>query len=61
MRLEFDPRFSEWTSVFPDKRLCRAVVDRVTYKAHIIETGKRSARLAETLNKLKSGAKPAKK
>jgi len=44
--------FSEWTSVFPDKRLCRAVVDRVTHRAHIIETGNRSARLAETLAKM---------
>lgn len=44
--------FSEWTSVFPDKRLCRAVVDRVTHRAHIIETGIRSARLAETLTKM---------
>jgi DNA replication protein DnaC len=44
--------FSEWTSVFPDARLCRAVVDRVTHRAHIIETGNRSARLAETLTKM---------
>jgi DNA replication protein DnaC len=44
--------FSEWTSVFPDARLCRAVVDRITHRAHIIETGTRSARLAETLTKM---------
>lgn len=49
--------FSEWTNVFSDQRLCRAVVDRVIHKAHIIETGKRSARLAETLTKLKDDAK----
>lgn len=48
--------FSEWTSVFPDARLCRAVVDRVTHRAHIIETGIHSARLAETLKKLKAEA-----
>jgi len=41
--------FSEWTSVFPDQRLCRALVDRLTHKAHIIETGEQSARLQETL------------
>lgn len=44
--------FSEWTNVFPDRRLCRAVVDRVTHRAHIIETGVRSARLKETLTKM---------
>jgi DNA replication protein DnaC len=41
--------FSEWTSVFPDARLCRAVVDRLTHRAHIIETGTHSIRLADTL------------
>jgi DNA replication protein DnaC len=41
--------FSEWTSIIPDARLCRAIVDRVTHRAYIIETGNRSARLAETL------------
>lgn len=49
--------FSEWTSVFPDKRLCRAVVDRITHRAHIIETGTRSARLAETLTKMNKKVK----
>ena len=39
--------FSEWTSVFPDPRLCRAVLDRLTHRAHIIETGTDSVRLAE--------------
>ncbi len=42
--------FSEWINVFPDPRLCRAIVDRVTHRAHIIETGDRSARLAQTLS-----------
>ncbi|MEX2546156.1 MAG: IS21-like element helper ATPase IstB [Chloroflexota bacterium] len=31
--------FSEWTQVFPETRLCKAVVDRLTFNAHIIETG----------------------
>jgi DNA replication protein DnaC len=39
--------FSEWTSVFPDPRLCRAIVDRLTHRAQIIETGTRSMRLEE--------------
>jgi DNA replication protein DnaC len=43
--------FSEWTNVFPDQRLCRALVDRLTHRAHIIETGIQSARLKETLER----------
>lgn len=43
--------FGEWTSVFPDPRLCRAVIDRLTHRAHIIETGSRSARLEEALGR----------
>ena len=39
--------FSEWTAVFSDARLCRAMVDRLTHRAHIIDTGKRSIRLEE--------------
>ncbi len=37
--------FSEWGSVFPDPRLVAAIVDRVTYNAHILETGTQSYRL----------------
>ena len=37
--------FSEWGTVFPDPRLVAAIVDRVTFKAHIIETGTQSYRL----------------
>ena len=40
--------FSEWTKTFTDARLAAAVIDRVTYKAHIIETGATSYRLATT-------------
>jgi len=43
--------FGEWTSVFPDPRLCRAVIDRLTFNAHIIETGTTSVRLAEALKR----------
>lgn len=31
--------FSEWNKVFPEPRLCRAVVDRLTFNSHIVETG----------------------
>ncbi|HEV7192172.1 MAG TPA: ATP-binding protein [Jatrophihabitantaceae bacterium] len=34
--------FSEWGSVFPDPRLVAAIVDRVTFNAHILETGTQS-------------------
>lgn len=43
--------FSEWTAMFPDPRLCRALVDRLVHRAHIIETGQTSQRLAETLRR----------
>jgi DNA replication protein DnaC len=38
--------FSEWGSVFSDPRLVAAIVDRVTFNAHILETGTHSYRLA---------------
>lgn len=40
--------FSEWGRTFTDPRLAAAVVDRVTFKAHIIETGTNSYRLHAT-------------
>lgn len=36
--------FGEWTKVFPDPRLAKAVVDRLTHRAHIIDTGSESWR-----------------
>ena len=47
--------FGEWTSVFRDPRLCKAVVDRVTFRAHIIETGTDSMRLKSSLKRKKGG------
>lgn len=49
--------FSEWGSVFPDGRLAAAVVDRVTYRAHVLETGSASYRLRATERARKGGAK----
>src|SRR5439155_3927379 len=40
--------FSEWGSFFTDVRLVAAVVDRLTFRAHIIETGSESYRLRLT-------------
>ena len=41
--------FSEWTTVFPNARLCKALLDRLTDRAHIIETGTESYRFRRTL------------
>jgi hypothetical protein len=43
--------FSEWKQTFTDPRLCSAIVDRVPFNAHIIETGTDSFRLAQTQEK----------
>jgi IstB-like ATP binding protein len=43
--------FGEWTKVFPDPRLAEAVVDRITHKAHIIDTGTESWRFRHGLER----------
>lgn len=45
--------FGEWTKVFPEPRLCKAVVDRLTFNSHIVETGTESWRFKKTLEKQK--------
>ena len=40
--------FSEWGTTFTDPRLAAAVVDRLTFNAHIISTGTSSYRLRST-------------
>lgn len=40
--------FSEWGSIIPGPRLVAAIVDRLTFHAHIIETGTESYRLRTT-------------
>ena len=45
--------FSEWTTMFPNARLCKAMVDRLTDQAHIIDTGDESYRFRRTLEKKK--------
>jgi DNA replication protein DnaC len=47
--------FSEWTTMFPNARLCKAMLDRLTDQAHIIDTGKDSYRFLRTLAKKKGG------
>jgi DNA replication protein DnaC len=41
--------FSEWTQVVPNARLCKALLDRLTDRAHIVETGTESYRFRRTL------------
>jgi DNA replication protein DnaC len=43
--------FSEWTTMFPNARLCKAMLDRLTDQAHIIETGSESYRFRRTIEK----------
>ena len=42
--------FSEWTTVFPNPRLCKALLDRITDRAHIIDTGTDSFRFRRTMD-----------
>jgi DNA replication protein DnaC len=51
--------FSEWTQVIPNARLCKALLDRITDRAHIVETGTESYRFRRTIHKLKKGEKPS--
>ena len=43
--------FSEWTTVFPNPRLCKALLDRITDRAHIIETGSESFRFKRSMER----------
>ncbi len=49
--------FSEWTTMFSNARLCKAMLDRLTDQAHIIETGNESYRFRRTLEKRKGAKK----
>jgi len=46
--------FSEWTQVIPNARLCKALLDRITDRAHIIETGTESYRFRRTMERRRS-------
>ena len=48
--------FSEWGHTFTDPRLAAAVVDRLTFNAHIIQTGTASYRLRATRTAKKGAA-----
>ena len=51
--------FSEWPQVFPNARLCKAMLDRLTDRAHIIETGTESFRFRRTIAGKRVGKAPA--
>ena len=40
--------FSEWMQVIPNARVCKALLDRITDRAHILETGTESYRFRRT-------------
>ena len=46
---------SKWTQVIPNARLCKAVLDRITDRAHIIETGSESYVFRRTLEQRQRG------
>jgi DNA replication protein DnaC len=48
--------FSEWPKTFTDQRLCRAIVDRMTFNANIVETGSQSYRVHSTQTRLRDRA-----
>jgi DNA replication protein DnaC len=51
--------FSEWTQVIPNTRLCKALLDRVTDRAHIIETGTDSYRFRRTVERRRRKEEPS--
>ncbi len=51
--------FSEWTQVIPNARLCKALLYRITDRAHILETGTESYRFRRTAEKRNRSAKTA--
>ena len=53
IRITTNLPFSEWTQVIPNARLCKALIDRITDRASIIETGTDSYRFRRTLEKRK--------
>src|SRR3954454_18428339 len=48
--------FSEWGQVLPNPRLCQALVDRLTDRAHILETGTESFRFRRPLANTRKAA-----
>ena len=47
--------FSEWTQAIPNARLCKALIDHLTDRAHIVTTGANSYRFRRTTAQRKPG------
>ncbi|BBC94689.1 AAA family ATPase [Streptomyces rochei] len=47
--------FPEWRQTFTDPRLCSAIVGRVTFNTHIVETGTDGFRLAQAKKRRRQG------
>ena len=47
--------FSEWSQVIPNARLCKALIDCLTDRAHIITTGADSYRFRRAMAQRKPG------
>jgi len=44
-------RFADWTQVFGDERLTAALLDRLTYRAHMVEFAGESFRFRQRLQR----------
>jgi hypothetical protein len=53
LRFRNDPHYFVNQCFFPSAQLCKALLDRVTDRAHIIETGSDSYRFKRTVEKKK--------
>ncbi len=58
LRLGTDDEFAI-LGMDPGAHLCKALLDRITDRAHILETGTEAYRVRRTAEKQKKGAKPS--